>query len=135
MNCRTFLGLLSALAVSTPALAQATAPVITRTVVAAAKLPTVVAGPLHFRAVSVAIRPGEATTFSGANGVLYEMSGSTSVSINGEVKTIGAGEGLFIANGMQVSLKAGNSDPSSRRPKPHLLSSKNSSARLDRFPT
>ena len=111
---RTFsVGLLSALAALTPALAQTTAPVITRTVVASAKLPTVVAGPLHFRAVSVAIRPGEATTFSGANGVLYETSGSTSVSINGEVKTIGAGEGLFIASGMKVSLKAGNGEPSS----------------------
>lgn len=114
MDCRTFsVGLLSALAVSAPALAQTTAPAITRTVVAAAKLPTVVAGPLHFRAVSVAMRPGEATTFSGASSVLYEMSGSTAVSMNGEVKTIVAGEGLFIAGGMHVSLKAGNSEPSS----------------------
>ena len=80
---------------------------------AATKLPTVVTSPLHFRALSVAIRPGEATTFLGANGVLYAMSGSTTVSMNGEVKPIGVGEGLFIASGMQVSLKAGNSEPSS----------------------
>ena len=114
MDCRTLsVGLLSTLAVPSPALAQTSTPAITRTVVAAAKLPTVVAGSLHFRAVSVTIGPGETTTFSGANGALYEMSGSTAVSMNGEVKTIGAGEGLFIASGMQVSLKAGNSEPSS----------------------
>ena len=114
MDCRTFsVGLFSALAVAAPALAQTTAPAITRTVVAATKLSTVVTSPLHFRALSVAIRPGEATTFLGANGVLYAMSGSTAVSMNGEVKPIGVGEGLFIANGMQVSLKAGNSEPSS----------------------
>jgi quercetin dioxygenase-like cupin family protein len=115
MDLRTFaVGLLSSLAVAVPAAAQTTpAPsAITRTVVAASKLPTVVGVPLHFRAVSITIRPGEASSFSGANGVLYEMSGSTEVSIDGERKTIGTGEGLFIASGKQVSLKAGSSEPS-----------------------
>src|SRR5216684_4358702 len=106
--------LLSTAALAAPAAAQTTpaSPAITRTLVAATKLPTVVAIPLHFRAVSVTIQPGEASSFSGANGVLYEMSGSTAVSTDGEVKTIGAGEGLFIAGGKQVSLKAGSSEPS-----------------------
>ena len=40
------------------------------------------------------------------------MSGSTEVSIDGGVKTIGAGEGLVIASGKQVSLKAGSGEPS-----------------------
>ena len=65
-----------------------------------------------FRAVSVTIRPGEASSFSGANGVLYQISGSTEVSIDGGVKTVGASEGLFIASGTQVSLKAGSGEPS-----------------------
>jgi len=71
--------LLSAAALAAPAAAQSTpaAPAIIRTLVAATKLPTVVATPLHFRAVSVTIQPGAATSFSGAAGILYQMSGST----------------------------------------------------------
>src|ERR1700693_5911296 len=93
MHFRTFgVVLLSVASVVAPAMAQTTAapPAITRTVVAATKLPTVVAVPLHFRAVSVTIRPGEATSFSGGNGVLYQMSGSTEASVDGAAKTIGA---------------------------------------------
>ena len=115
MHFRTFgVMLLSAASVAVPATAQTTStpPAITRTVVAATKLPTVVAVPLHLRAVSVTIRPGEGSSFSGANGVLYQMSGSTEVSIDGGVKTLGASEGLFIASGKQVSFKAGSGEPS-----------------------
>ena len=111
----TGLLLLGAMALPATGTAQTTPapPAITRTVVAATKLPTVVAVPLHLRALSVAIRPGEAASFSGADGILYQMSGSTEVSIDGGVKTIGAGEGLVIASGKQVSLKAGSGEPSS----------------------
>jgi quercetin dioxygenase-like cupin family protein len=115
MHFRTCLVvLLGATFVAAPAIAQTTAapPAITRTVVAVTKLPTVVAVPLHFRAVSVTLRPGEATSFSGANGILYEMNGSTEVSIDGEAKTIGSGEGLFIPGGKHASLKAGSGEAS-----------------------
>jgi quercetin dioxygenase-like cupin family protein len=113
MHFRTFgVVLLTAVAVAAPALAQTTAPAITRTVAAATKLPTVVAVPLHFRAVSVTIQPGAATSFAGADGILYQMSGSTEVSIDGAVKTMAVGEGLFVASGKQVSLKAGSGEPS-----------------------
>src|ERR1700730_1845846 len=115
MLFRTFgFVLFSAASVAASAHAQTppAAPAITRTVVAATKLPTVVAVPLHFRAVSVTIRPGEGSSFSGGDGVLYQMSGSTEVSIDGVNKTIGAGEGLFIAGEKQVSLKAGSGEPS-----------------------
>jgi quercetin dioxygenase-like cupin family protein len=106
--------LLSAAIVAAPAIAQIAVapPAIIRTVVAATKLPTVVAVPLHFRAVSVTLRPGESTGFSGANGILYGVKGSTEVSIDGEAKTIGAGEGLFIAGGKHASLKAGSGEAS-----------------------
>jgi quercetin dioxygenase-like cupin family protein len=115
MHFRTFgIVLVGAAFVAVPAVAQTTAapPAIMRTVVAATKLPTVVAVPLHFRAVTVTIRPGEASRFSGASGIIYEMKGSTEVSIDGGVKTIGVGEGLFIASGKQVSLKVGSGEPS-----------------------
>jgi hypothetical protein len=105
--------LLSAASLAASATAQTPAPpAITRTVVAATKLPTVVAVPLHFKAVSVTMRPGETSSFAGADGILYQMSGSTEVSIDGAVKTMAVGEGLFVASGKQVSLKAGSGEPS-----------------------
>ena len=97
----------SATAQTTPA-----APPIARTVVAAAKLPTVTDAPLYFKAVGVTIRPGETSSVSAANGILYQISGSTEVSVGGEVKMLSAGEGLFIAGGKPASLKAGSSEPS-----------------------
>ena len=106
--------LLSAASLGAPAVAQTTAapPAITRTVVAATKLPSVVATPLHFRAMSVAIPAGDVSSFMGANGILYQMSGSSEVSIDGAVKKVNAGEALFIASGKQASLKAGSGAPS-----------------------
>ena len=115
MLFRTFgFALLSAASVAGPATAQTTpaAPAITRTVVATTKLPTVVAVPLHFRAVGVYHSARRGEQFLGCDGVLYQMSGSTEVSTDGGVKTTGAGEGLFIASGKQVSLKAGSGEPS-----------------------
>jgi quercetin dioxygenase-like cupin family protein len=116
MHLRTIGAMLfSIAALAAPAAAQTipAPPAITRTPVAAAKLPTVVATPLHFRAVSVTIDPGEATSFSGATSILYQMSGSTEISVDGAVKTVSAGEGLYIPLGKQVSLKPGSGEPSS----------------------
>jgi len=42
-----------------------------------------------------------------ANGILYQMSGSTEVTISGEAKTLSPSEGLFLAEGKPASLKAG----------------------------
>ena len=107
--------LFSIAALAAPAAAQTTPapPAITRTLVAAVKLPTVVATPLHFQAVSVTIQPGEATSFSGATSILYQMSGSTEISVDAAVKTVSAGEGLYIPLGKPVSLKPGSGEPSS----------------------
>src|ERR1700732_1180830 len=89
--------LLGAMALPTPATAQTTPapPAITRTVVAATKLPTVTDVPLHFSAVSVTLPPNEKIGVSAANGILYQISGSTEVSLGREVKVLSAAEGLF----------------------------------------
>ena len=92
----------SAAAQTTPA-----PPAITRTVVAATKLPTVTDVPLYFKAVSVTLPPGEKSGVSAANGILYQISGSTEVSLGGEAKMLGAGEGLFIAGGKTAVLNGG----------------------------
>ena len=76
------------------------------------KLPTVTDRPLLFRALSVTISPGEKSGVSTANGILYQMSGSTEVTIGGEGKTLSPGEGLFLAEGKPASLKAGTVEAS-----------------------
>jgi quercetin dioxygenase-like cupin family protein len=110
----TGLLLLGAMALPASGTAQTTPapPAITRTVVAATKLQTVTDAPLHFKAVSVTLQPDEKSDVSAANGILYQMSGSTEVSLGGEAKILNAGEALFIAGGETAALTAGVERPS-----------------------
>ncbi|MGB6236665.1 MAG: cupin domain-containing protein [Bradyrhizobium sp.] len=110
----TGLLLLGAMALPAPGTAQTTPapPAITRTVVAATKLSTVTDVPLHFKAVSVTLQPDAKSDVSAANGILYQMSGSTEVSLGGNAKMLNAGEGLFIAGGETAALTAGSGGPS-----------------------
>src|SRR5882672_12899189 len=108
----TGLLLLCVMALPASGAAQTTAapPAITRTVIAATKLPTVTDVPLHFKAVSITLQPDERSSVSAANGVLYQISGSTEV--DGGAKILNAGEGLFIAGGKTAALTAGSGGPS-----------------------
>jgi quercetin dioxygenase-like cupin family protein len=110
----TGLLLLGAMALPASGTAQTTPapPAITRTVVAATKLPTVTDVPLHFKAVRTTLQPNEKRGISPANGILYQMSGSTEVSLGGEAKMLSDGEGLFIAGGKTAALTAGSRGPS-----------------------
>jgi quercetin dioxygenase-like cupin family protein len=110
----TGLLLLGAMALATSGTAQTTPapPAITRTVVVATKLPTVTDVPLHFKAVSITLQPDERSTVSAANGILYQMSGSTEVVLDDEAKKVNTGEGLFIARGKTAALTAGSEGPS-----------------------
>ena len=110
----TGLLLLGAMALPASGTAQTTPtpPAITRTVVAATKLPTVTDVPLHFKAVSVTLQPDQKSDVSAANGILYQISGSTEVSLGGEAKMLNAGEGLFISGGKTAALTAGSGGPS-----------------------
>ena len=91
--------LIGAVALATSVVAQSTPPpaAITRTVIAATKLPTVTEVPLYFRAVSVTLPPGETSSVSAANGILYQMSGSTEVAVDDQATTLKSGDGVFIA--------------------------------------
>jgi quercetin dioxygenase-like cupin family protein len=107
------------LALGTVALATAgaaqpapTTPAITRTIIATTKLPTVTEVPLYFRAVSVTLPPREKSGLSAANGILYQMSGSTEVSIDQQATTLNAGQGMFIAAGKMATLESGGDAPS-----------------------
>ena len=110
----TGLILLGAMALPASGVAQTTAapPTIIRTVIAATKLPTVTDVLLHFKAVSITLQPNERSSVSAANGILYQMSGSTEVALDGEAKMLNAGEGLFIASGKTAALTASSGGPS-----------------------
>jgi quercetin dioxygenase-like cupin family protein len=115
MQLRTIgLLLLGAMTLPASGIAQTTSapPAITRTVIAATKLPAVTDAPVHFKAVSITLQPNERSSVSAANGILYQMSGSTAVALDGEAKTINAGDGLFISAGKTAALTAGSGGPS-----------------------
>jgi quercetin dioxygenase-like cupin family protein len=110
----TGLLLLGAMALPATGTAQTvpTPPAITRIAIAATKLPTVTDVPVYFKAVSITLRPDERSSVSAANGILYQISGSTEVVLDGGTKTLNAGEGLFIAGGKTAALAAGHGGPS-----------------------
>ncbi len=108
----SFLVCAAALAASAAGQTPPPAPAATRTVVASTKLPTLGDTPVHFKAVSVTIPSGASSGVSSSNGILYQLSGSTVVSIGGEVKALSPGEGLFVASGNMATLKAGDGAPS-----------------------
>jgi quercetin dioxygenase-like cupin family protein len=115
MQFRTIgLFFLGAMALPASGAAQTTPapPAIARTVVAATKLPTVTDVPLYFKVVSVTLQPNERSGVSAANGILYQMSGSTEVVHGSEAKLLNVGEGLFIAGGKTAALTAGSQGPS-----------------------
>jgi quercetin dioxygenase-like cupin family protein len=105
----TTTGILFTVMVLAVSAAAQTAPPPTTTVrkvVAATKLPTVTNAPLYFKVQSITLSPGEKSTVSGTNSVVYQLSGSTDVSGVGETKTLSAGDGLLIAAGTTAELKA-----------------------------
>jgi quercetin dioxygenase-like cupin family protein len=102
----------TALALSASAQTTPTAPAITRTIVAATKLPSVVETPLYFKAMRISLEPGGKSSLSAANGVLYQLSGATEISLGVENKVLGTGEALFVAAGKTASLNAESGPPS-----------------------
>jgi quercetin dioxygenase-like cupin family protein len=84
-----------------------------RKVVAATKLPAVTNGPLHFKVMSIALSSGEKIDVSGANSIIYVLSGSAGVSGLGEAKVLNAGDGTLIAGGATATLTTGSGAPAS----------------------
>jgi hypothetical protein len=81
---------LGVVAFATSVVAQPMTPpvAITRTVIATTKLPTVTDLPLYFRAVGVTVPPGEKINISAPDGILFQLSGSTEVSVDGQPKAL-----------------------------------------------
>jgi quercetin dioxygenase-like cupin family protein len=111
----TTIGILfTAMVIAVPAAPQpAPSPAATaRKVVAATKLPTVTNVPLYFKVQSIALAPGERSSVSGTNSVLYQLSGSIDVSGVGEAKRLNTGDGLLILAGTTAELKVVSGAPS-----------------------
>ena len=106
----------AALTISASAQTPSAPSTITRTVIAATKLPTVTDAPLHFRAVAVTIPHGEKSSASLGNSILYQLSGSTEILVGAESRMLRAAEGMSIAAGRPAVLTAGNNEPSTARP-------------------
>jgi quercetin dioxygenase-like cupin family protein len=106
--------LIGVMALATSVAAQPTPPpaAITRTVITTTKLPTVTEAPLYFRAVSVTLPASQKSSLSAADGMLYQMSGSTDVAVDDQSTTLKSGDGLFIPAGRKVTLTAGSGVPS-----------------------
>jgi quercetin dioxygenase-like cupin family protein len=102
----SFLVCAAALAASAAGQSPPPAPATTRTVVASTMLPMLGDTPVHYKAMSVTIPSGASSSVSSSNGILYQLSGSTVVSIGGEAKTLSPGEGLFVGSGNAATLKA-----------------------------
>ena len=101
-------------ALTTHAAAQSppAAPTTARPPVASSRLSMVGDAPVHFKAVSVTLPAGASSNVSAANGILYQLSGSTEVATGGQVTTLAPGDGLFIASGSAATLKAGRGESS-----------------------
>lgn len=110
----TAIALLVAAIVSVSATAQTASgpPAVVRTAVAAAKLANVADVPIYFKTVRATIAPGDKSSISAGDGILYQISGSTTVWLDGEVRTLNVGEGLFVGSGRTASLRAGAREPS-----------------------
>jgi quercetin dioxygenase-like cupin family protein len=77
-----------------------------RAVLAAAKLASVTDMPLYFRVSQIAIAPEARTGTANSAAVLYQISGSTQVSISGQSRTIRVGQGLFVPRNAKPQLQA-----------------------------
>ncbi|HEX6441495.1 MAG TPA: cupin domain-containing protein [Stellaceae bacterium] len=104
------------LALARPAMAQNApgAPGVQAHTLAASKVAELGRAPLYVCALSVTIPAAAASHIAGtANGIFYQLSGSTEIGIGAASKTVTAGEALFIPAGNQeVSLKAVGDGPS-----------------------
>jgi quercetin dioxygenase-like cupin family protein len=78
----------------------------TRMVIASTRLPSVVDTPLHFRLLRVSIPAGQAGAYAGPNGMLYVLSGTLAVALDGDHRALHEGSATFLPAGRRVTLTA-----------------------------
>ena len=83
-----------------------------RTLLAAGELRVISAMPLYFRVLAGTVSSAEESRHAEGNGVLYQFSGATELSIAGSVRCLRPGEGTYIPGGARFTLKAFGEKPS-----------------------
>ena len=86
-------------------------PTAVRTVLASAALPSVVDRPLHFKLLRVSLSGERSASFVGADGFIFQMSGTLAVAIDGQSSTLRSGEGMFVGAGKRATLRAAGGTP------------------------
>jgi len=82
-----------------PVLAQSLPANTVRTLLAAGRLASVVDTPLYFRLFAVGLPATERVSYSGPNSMLYVLSGTLTVALDGTAQTVSEGTGVFVPAG------------------------------------
>ena len=94
-----------------PALAQTQPANTVRALLAAGHLSSVVDTPLHFRLFAVRLPAMEHVSYSGPNSMLYVLSGTLTVALDGTAQTVSEGAGVFIPAGRTAAFGATGIEP------------------------
>lgn len=94
---------------SAPAQQAPSGPV--RTILAIGRVTSVIDAPMSFRLLRVTLPAGSASSYRGALGSIYGLSGDLSVVLGNDKLILHEGEGAFIAAGTNVTVQAAGADP------------------------
>jgi quercetin dioxygenase-like cupin family protein len=109
--------LLTGCLLATPAGAQsppgsgAPGSTVVRTVLANTGLPSVTDTPRHFRLLRITVPVGQSTTYSGATGIIYQLSGGLAVTVDGDRQTLREGDAVVVTTGKTATLRTTGSEP------------------------
>jgi len=82
------------------------------TVIASTTVSDITAVPLYVKLIGGRLPPDAISCVESGSGFFYQLSGTTEILVGGKTTTISAGDATFVAAGAEVTLKAGNREPS-----------------------
>jgi quercetin dioxygenase-like cupin family protein len=82
-----------------------------RTLLAAGRIASVVDTPLHFRLFAARLPPTERVSYNGPSSMLYVLSGTLSVALDGATQVFSDGTGVFIPAGRAAVFSATSAEP------------------------
>jgi hypothetical protein len=95
----------------TPAPSEPRRPTPVRSVLALTALPSVVDAPLHMKLLRVSVPAGQSTSYLGARGFLFEMSGTLAATTDDGSATLKSGDALFVGARKRATLRATGAEP------------------------
>jgi quercetin dioxygenase-like cupin family protein len=97
----------AAVAATALALAQeGDAPSLGITALAQTTLASVVETPLHFRLVEVSVAGGERARYAAPDGMVYQLSGSQTITVGGRTLVLSPGQGTYVDGGAPATFEA-----------------------------